>query len=128
VNKKKNDTIENDNCNPPPPREEVFVGHACIHDEWAFNTGCIGGPKHPKNMPNGAKEPAQMGNASTVCSLCDLLFDPNKWHGIATENPKVVQLPQKKLRVYRETCAPPKPKDDPTCTFQGLNSTPPSMV
>jgi len=138
--KKKIDNADNDD-NPPPPWGKVFGGHAYIHTQregwhgpsiqhrqWKLIQGGIGGPKHPKNMPNGAKEPAQMGNASTVCSLCDLLFDPNKWHGIATENPKVVQLPQKKLRVYRETCAPPKPKDDPTCTFQGLNSTPPSMV
>jgi len=62
-----------------------------------------------------------MGNASAVCSLCNLLSDPNQQHDITVENPHVVQLLQKKVQVCREIWVPAKPTHHQTCPFQGLN-------
>jgi len=121
-----------------PPREEVFIGYAYMNHagdhwygpsvryrQWKLIQGGVGGPENPKLIPNGTQHPAQMGNASAVYSLYDLSSDPSEMHNVASKNPHIVQLLQKKLRVYRETYVPPQPKHDPKCPFQGLNSTPP---
>ena len=119
------------------PREEIFVGYAYVpynggdwygpalrYRQWKLIQGGTGGPEDRKTIPKGTKYPAQMGNASSTYSLYDLSTDPHEQHDVAKENPHVVQLLQKKLRVYRKSYVPPQPTSDPNCPFHGLNSTP----